>query len=97
MGSRRSARLEARELVRELELSEGVQVQLYHDAQKDHIRTLKTSLKKKIASNQETEDLNADLHRQISTLKTNYFRIIYGLEVRQKLAGREKYLQLCKE
>ena len=97
MGSQRSARLEARELVRELELSEGVQAQLYQDAQKDHIRKLKTSLKKKIASNQEIEDLNAILRRQISTLKTNYFRIIYGLEIRQKLAGREMYLQLFKE
>ena len=76
MGSRRSARLEARELVRELELSEGVQAQLIQDAQKDHIRKLKTSLKEKIASNQEVEELNASLRRQISTLKTNYFRII---------------------
>ena len=97
MGSRRSARLEARELVRELELSDGVQVQLIEDAQKDHIRKFKASLKEKIASNQEVEELNASLCRQISTLKANYFRIIYGLEIRQKLAGREMYLQFFKE
>ena len=97
MGSRRSARLEARELVRELELSEGVQAQLIQDAQKDHIRKLKTSLKEKIASNQEVEELNASLCRQISTLKANYFRIIYGLEIRQKHRGREMCLQLFKE
>ena len=98
MGSqRKSARLEARELIRELELSEGVQAQLYQDAQKVHIRKLKVNLKKEIASNQEIEDLNASLVRQINMLKANYFWIIYGLEMRQKLRGREMYLQLFKE
>ena len=98
MGSRRkSARLEARELIRELELSEGIQAQLHQDAQKVHIRKLRVNLKKEIASNQEIEDLNASLVRQINMLKANYFRIIYGLEIRQKLAGREKYLQHFKE
>ena len=97
MGSRRSARLEAHELVRELELSERVQAQLIQDAQKDHIRKLKTSLKEKIASNQEVEELNASLCHQISTLKTNYFRIIYGCEIHQKHRGREICRQLFKE
>ena len=65
MGSRRkSARLEARELVRELELSEGVQAQLYQDAQKVRIRELRVNLKRGIASNQEIEDLNASLVRK---------------------------------
>ena len=98
MGSRRkSARLEAHELIRELELSEGIQAQLHQDAQKVHIRKLRVNLKKEIASNQEIEYLNASLVRQINMLKANYFHIIYGLEIRQKLAGHEKYLQHFKE
>ena len=98
MGSRRkSARLQARELIRELELSEGIQAQLHQDAQKVHIRKLRVILKKEIASNQEIEYLNASLVRQINMLKANYFQIIYGLEIRQKLAVRKKYLQYFKE
>ena len=83
--------------MKELELSDGVQAQLIQDAQQDHIRKLKTSLKEKIASNQEVEELNANLCRQISTLKANYFRIIYGLEICQKHRGREICHQLFKK
>ena len=83
--------------MKELELSDGVQAQLIQDAQKDHIRKLKTSLKEEIASNQEVEELNANLCHQISTLKANYFRIIYGLEIRQKHRGREICHQLFKK
>ena len=97
MGTRRSARLEARELERELELSDGVQSQLIENAQKDHIRKLKASLKEEIASNREVEELNASLLRQISTLKTNYFQIIYGCEIRHKHRGREICDQLFKK
>ena len=98
MGSRRrSARLEARELVRELELSEGVQAQLFQDAQKVRIRELRVNLKREITSNQEIEDLNVNLVRKINMLKANYYRIIFGLEISCLLAGREKYHQLFKQ
>ena len=81
MGSRRkSARLEALELTRELEMSEGVQAQLFADAQKTRIGELRTVLEKEVASNQDIEDLNARLVRKIDMLKANYGRIIAGLE-----------------
>ena len=95
MGSRRkSARLEARELTRELEMSEGIQAQLYQDAQKVRIRELRVELEKDVASNQDIEDLNASLVRRINMLKANYYRIIAGLERRRQLAGLEKFHQL---
>ena len=97
MGTRRSARLEARELERELELSDWIQSQHIENAQKDHIRKLKASLKEEIASNREVEELNASLLRDISALKTNYFRIIYGCEIRYKHRSREVYDQLVKK
>ena len=98
MGSRRkSARLEARELVRELELSEGVQAQLYQDAQKVRIRELRVKLKEDVASNQDIEDLNASLVRKINVLKANYYMIIASLERRHQLAGLKKFHQLSKQ
>ena len=81
MGSRRkSARQEALELTRELETSEGVQAQLYEDAQKSRIEEMKTELEELVASNQDVEDLNARLVRKIEMIKANYGRIVMGLE-----------------
>ena len=91
MRSRRiSARQEALELTRELETSEGVQAQLFEDAQKMRIGELKTELEKEVASNQDIEDLNASLIRKIEMIKATYCRIIAGLE-------RYRQLQLSKQ
>ena len=77
MGSRRiSVRQEALELTRELETSEGVQAQLFEDAQKTRIGELRTVLEKEVASNQDIEDLNARLVLKIEMIKA----LVAGLE-----------------
>ena len=58
---------------------------------------MKASLKEKIASNREVEELNASLLRDIRALKTNYFQIIYECEICYKHRGREVYDQLFKK
>ena len=69
---------------------EGVQAQLFADAQKTRIGELRTVLEKEVASNQDIEDLNARLVRKIEMIKVNYYRIITGLE-------RYRQLQLSKQ
>ena len=77
MGSqRKSARLEALELTREIEMSEGVQAQLFADAQKTRIGELRTVLEKEVASNQDIEDLNARVALKIEVIKA----FVAGLE-----------------
>ena len=61
-------------------MSEGVQAQLFADAQKTRIGELRTVLEKEVASNQDIEDLNARLVRKIEMIKANYDRLIAGLE-----------------
>ena len=97
MGLRKSARLEALELTRELEMSVDVQAQLIHDAQKTRSRELRVELARVDASNQDIEDLNASLVREINMLKANYYMIIASLERRRQLAGLEKFHQLFKQ
>ena len=66
-------------------MSEGVQAQLFADAQKTWIGELRTVLEKEVASNQDIEDLNARLVRKIEMIKANYDRLIAGLEKYRQL------------
>ena len=66
-------------------MSEGVQAQLFADAQKIQIGELRTILEKEVASNQDIEDLNARVALKIEMIKANYGRIVAGLEKYRQL------------
>ena len=53
MKTRRSARIAARELKKELELSNWIQSQIIEKAQDEELHKLKASLKEELATNQD--------------------------------------------
>ena len=86
----KDAKEDALELIRELEIGDGVQAQLYVDAQKSLLDELETELKELVETNRDIEDLNARLVRKVQMVKDNYGRLIAGLErFRQQQLSRQ--------
>ena len=86
----KDAKEDALELIRELETGDGVQAQLYVDAQKSLLDELETELKELVETNRDIEDLNARLVRKVQMVKDNYGRLIAGLErFRQQQLSRQ--------
>ena len=70
----------ALDLTRWLETADGVQEQLYIDAQKSRADALKVELKELTDSNQRVEQFNSKLERKVQMVKDNHARIVAGLE-----------------
>ena len=86
----KDAKEDALELIRELEIGDGVQEQLYIDAQKSRVDELETELKELVETNRDIEELNAKLARKVQMVKDNYGRLIAGLErFRQQQLSRQ--------
>ena len=70
----------ALDLTRWLETVDGVQEQLYIDAQKSRADVLKVELKELNDSNQRVEQFNSKLERKVPMVKDNHARIVASLE-----------------
>ena len=80
----------ALDLTRWLETADGVQEQLWVDAQKSRAETLKVELKELTDSNQRVEEVNSKLEGKVQMLKANHAWIVARLErVRQQQHSRE--------
>ena len=91
MNPRRSARIAAREAKKESESNQDID-----QAQDEMLRQLQATLNETLASNENIEEFNASLLRDINNLKITYYRLIYGCENRHKHCGREVYDQIFK-
>ena len=92
MNPRRSDRIVAREAKKESETNQDID-----QAQDEVLRQLRATLNETLASNENIEEFNASLLRDINILKTNYYRLIYGCENHHKHRGREVYDQIFKK
>ena len=80
----------ALDLTRWLETADGVQEQLYIDAQKSRADVLKVELKELTDSNQRVEQFNLKLERKVQMVKDNHARIVASLErFRQQQLSRK--------
>ena len=80
----------ALDLTRWLETADGVQEQLWVDAQKSRADTLKVELKELNDSNQRVEAFNSKLEGKVQMVKDNHARIVAGLErFRQQQLSRK--------
>ena len=68
------------DLTRDLENDEGVQAQLWIDAQQTRADRLERELRKLHEKNRNIEAFNSKLVRKIDMLKANHGRIVAGLE-----------------
>ena len=80
----------ALDLTRWLETADGVQEQLWVDAQKSRAEALKVELKELTDSNQRVEAFNQKLEGKVQMVKDNHARIVAGLErFRQQQLSRK--------
>ena len=70
----------ALDLTRDLENDEGVQAQLWIEAQQTRADRLEKELKKLHEKNRNIEAFNSKLVKKIDMLKANHARIVAGLE-----------------
>ena len=79
MHPRRSARIAAREAKKESESNQDID-----QAQDEMLRQLQATLNEILASNEDIEEFNTSLVRDINNLKTTYYRLMYSCENRHK-------------